>query len=188
LAVFLVFLWYAVGKLSDNGGLRMSKKEMILDQLAVCRNVDSWIKPLSTALEGLNLEEVVWKPNAASNSISEITSHLLFYNDRWLKRFKGEPVGDGPELNSSTFRTLGGLTESSWQHHITELDAGLEAWQRAIEASTEEQLHGSIPEFPEEAVWWEVLSNLCTHNTYHIGQIIYIRKALGNWKIAPDWE
>ncbi|MDN7243420.1 DinB family protein [Planococcus sp. N028] len=166
----------------------MSKKEMILDQLSVCRNMDSWIKPLSTALEGLRLEEVTWKPNEASNSISEITSHLLFYNDRWMKRFKGEPVGESPELNSDTFQTIDGLTEDSWQRHVAKLDAGLEQWQKVIEDSTEEELHGSIPGFPEEAVWWEALSNLCTHNTYHTGQIIYIRKALGNWEIAPDWE
>jgi uncharacterized damage-inducible protein DinB len=166
----------------------MSKKELILDQLALCRNTDSWIKPLSVALEGLHIGDVIWKPNEASNSISEITSHLLFYNDRWMKRFKGEPVGESPELNSSTFQTIEGLTEETWRNHVDKLDAGLAEWQKAIEDSTEEQLHESIPGFPEEAVWWEALSNLCTHNTYHLGQIIYIRKALGNWEIAPEWE
>ncbi|MDR2995752.1 MAG: DUF1572 domain-containing protein, partial [Bacillus cereus] len=30
--------------------------------------------------------------------------------------------------------------------------------------------------FPVSAKWWEVLSNVTTHNAYHIGQIIYIRK------------
>ncbi|WP_255472798.1 DUF1572 family protein [Planomicrobium sp. CPCC 101079] len=79
------------------------------------------------------------------------------------------------------------MTETSWQNHVAALDAGLGEWQRAVEESTEEQLHESIPGFPEEAVWWGALSNLCTHNTYHIGQIIYIRKALGNWEIAADW-
>lgn len=166
----------------------MTKKEMILDQLAVCRNEDSWIKPLSTALKGLKMEEVTWKPNAASNSISEITSHLLFYNSRWLKRFKGEPVGDSPELNASTFQTIKGLTETTWQNHVADLDANLSEWQKAISGSTEEELHRAIPEFRAEAVWWQALSNLCTHNTYHIGQIIYIRKVLGNWEIAADWE
>ncbi|PEO24713.1 DltD domain-containing protein, partial [Bacillus wiedmannii] len=26
------------------------------------------------------------------------------------------------------------------------------------------------------AKWWEILANVTTHNAYHIGQIIYIRK------------
>lgn len=166
----------------------MSKKEMILDQLEVCRNIDSWIKPMSTALSGLSKEDVIWKPTESSHSISEITSHLLFYNDRWLKRFNGETVGESPEKNAWTFKTIEDLSEESWRSHVAEVDAGLEQWQQAIENTTEEQLHNSIPGFPEDAVWWEALSNLCTHNTYHIGQIIYIRKALGNWEIAAEWE
>ncbi|MGI2329469.1 DinB family protein [Planococcus sp. YIM B11945] len=166
----------------------MSKKEMVLDQLAMCRNVDSWVKPLSKALIGLRLEEATWKPNASSNSIGEIANHLLFYNSRWMKRFKGKAVGEAPELNSSTFQTVEGLTEESWQQQVNELDAGLAEWQSAIEASTEEELHAHIPGFPEDAIWWEALSSLCVHNAYHLGQIIYIRKALGNWEIAPDWE
>ncbi|CAM3719690.1 hypothetical protein GCM10009865_04380 [Aeromicrobium ponti] len=39
------------------GNVLMSKKEFLLDQLAVCRNEDSWIQPLRTALKGLSLED-----------------------------------------------------------------------------------------------------------------------------------
>ncbi|MDN7247368.1 DinB family protein [Planococcus shenhongbingii] len=165
----------------------MSKKEFILDQLAVCRNTDSWFKPLSKAIEGLTKEQASWKPNENSHTIAQIASHLLFYNERWFQRFGGEMTDDYPETNASTFKGLIDSSEGSWRELAADLDQSLEKWQQAIKQTSEEKLHSSIPGFPEEAVWWEVLSNLCTHNAYHIGQIIYIRKMQESWTIAEDW-
>ncbi len=164
----------------------MSKKEFLLDQLAVCRNMESWIKPLSMALEGLSVEDVVWRQNDASHTIGEIANHLRFYNERWLKRFKGEPLTENAADNASTFKTVDDLSEKSWQNLVNQLDVGLSNWQQIIQDSTESKLHEHIPTFPEDAIWWEALSALCTHNTYHIGQIIYIRKAQGSWKSKEE--
>ncbi|WP_394138894.1 DinB family protein [Cytobacillus oceanisediminis] len=158
----------------------MSKREFLLDQLAVCRNEDSWIQPLSTALKGLSLEDALWKQNEGSHSIGEIAKHLHFYNERWLKRFREKEVSP-PVENPITF-SAEGFTEMKWQELVQQLDEGLAEWQQEIEAATESKLHEQIPHFPVDALWWGALSNLCTHNTYHIGQIIYIRKAQGSWK------
>jgi uncharacterized damage-inducible protein DinB len=158
----------------------MSKKELLLDQLAVCRNEDSWIKPLSTALKGLSLEDALWKQNEASHSIGDIANHLHFYNERWLKRFREEEVGPAVE-NLTTFSSQD-FTEKEWQNLVQRLDEGLAEWQQEIKDTTELKLHEQISHFPEGANWWGALSNLCTHNTYHIGQIIYIRKVQGSWK------
>ncbi|MGK7379576.1 DinB family protein [Planococcus sp. 1R117A] len=165
----------------------MSKKEFILDQLAVCRNTDSWFKPLSKALEGITAEQAGWKPNGNSHTIAQIASHLLFYNERWIRRFDGEMIDDYPETNASTFENLNEPLEVNWRKLAENIDQSLEKWQQAIKQTSEEKLHSNIPGFPEEAVWWEALSNLCTHNAYHIGQIIYIRKMQESWEIAEDW-
>ncbi len=164
----------------------MSKKEFLLDQLAVCRNTESWIKPLSMALEGLSMEDVLWRHNEASHTIGEIANHLYFYNERWLKRFRGEPLTEIVVNNASTFKPVDNLSDTSWKNLVLQLDIGLSKWQQVIEDSTESKLHERIPTFPVDAVWWEALSNLCTHNVYHIGQIIYIRKAQGSWKSKEE--
>lgn len=163
----------------------MSKKELLLDQLAVCRNDESWIKPLSISLEGLKVEDIIWKQSESLHSILEIVNHLYFYNERWLKRFKGEIPTEIVERNADTFFEID-VTEDSWENLVQKLDEGLANWQQAIEESTESKLHEHIPTFPEEAIWWQAISNLCTHNTYHIGQIIFIRKAQGSWKSVED--
>ena len=165
----------------------MSKKEYVLDQLSVCRNMESWFKPLSMAIDGLTAEQASWKPSEDSNSIAQIASHLHFYNERWLQRFGGQVNDEYPETNASTFEALAEPLEENWQKLASELDMGLKKWQKTIEQATEARLHESIPGFPEDALWWEALSNLCTHNSYHIGQMIYIRKMQGSWAIAEDW-
>lgn len=160
----------------------MSKKELLLDQLEICRNTESWIQPMSVALENLGIKDILWKQNESSHSISEIVYHLYFYNERWLKRFKGEIPTEVVENNASTFREIEHLTNESWQDLVDKYDENLANWQKAIQETTESKLHEQIPTFPEAALWWGALSNLCTHNTYHIGQIIYIRKEQGSWK------
>ncbi len=165
------------------GNISLSKKEFILDQLEVCRNAESWIKPLSIALENLSLEDIMWRQEESSHTIGEIVYHLYFYNERWLKRFKGEIPEEVIESNASTFRGIENFTIKSWLELVNRLDENLANWQKVIMESTEAKLYEQIPNFPVDAEWWRALSNLCTHNVYHIGQIIYIRKAQGSWKI-----
>jgi hypothetical protein len=31
------------------------------------------------------------------------------------------------------------------------------------------------------AEWAPTLGNICTHNAYHVGQIVYVRKLQGSW-------
>jgi uncharacterized damage-inducible protein DinB len=159
----------------------MSKKEFLLDQLEVCRNVESWIQPLSAALENLSLEDISWRQNNFTHTIGEIVYHLYFYNERWLRRFKGEIPIEVIESNASTFREMENLTREDWQELVERLDENLANWQQAINEADESKLYESIPNFPVDAIWWRALSNLCTHNAYHIGQILYIRKAQDSW-------
>ncbi|MNE88931.1 hypothetical protein D3C80_1862880 [compost metagenome] len=46
-------------------------------------------------------------------------------------------------------------------------------WQTIL---AEDSLEAQVTGFPEPAQWWEIISNAATHNAYHIGQIVYIRK------------
>ncbi|WP_033542258.1 DinB family protein [Planococcus sp. CAU13] len=159
----------------------MNKKELLLDQLAACRNEGSWMQPLSIALEGLSSTDAVWRPNAGSHSISEILYHLHHWNERWLKLYLGEKLPPSEESNASTFVHNPFTAAQQWTELVEKLDRGLAEWQQAVEHSSEEKLQERIPDFPEDALWWQALSNLCTHNSYHIGQIIYIRKLQGSW-------
>lgn len=96
-------------------------------------------------------------------------------------RYRGESFPPNLDKNSSTFEQIAEFTEKSWLNSVKSLDQGLGDWQQAIEDSSEDKLDEGIPGFPEDDIWWESISTLCLHNSYHIGQIIYIRKEQGSW-------
>jgi uncharacterized damage-inducible protein DinB len=58
-------------------------------------------------------------------------------------------------------------------------------WQELI---SEEKVEREVNGYPGQVKWWAILGNVSTHNAYHIGQIIYIRKLQNSWKIDAGVE
>ena len=48
------------------------------------------------------------------------------------------------------------------------------AWERAVETADDAKL----------ASWYSTIAHISTHNAYHTGQILYIRKQQGSWDPA----
>ena len=85
----------------------MTTKEFLLDQFTSCYDVNGWFVAMKNTLNNLTAADAVWKPDGADNSIWGILAHLNFYNERYLKRFKGEPVENLDLENSETFAENG---------------------------------------------------------------------------------
>ncbi|NJJ39844.1 DinB family protein [Paenibacillus apii] len=147
-------------------------KDVLSNQLLSNANDPSWHIPFMQAVQDITEDEAFWKPGQDSSSIAELTQHLLYWNETWQTRYRQRrmdavpPVGDNnnsfviPE--NTTFRELS-----------AELLKVLLGWQELL---SEESLEAEVAGFPEPAKWWEIISNAATHNAYHIGQIVYIRK------------
>ncbi|PTX47510.1 DinB family protein [Melghirimyces profundicolus] len=155
------------------------KKELLLDQLAACRDDPSWFPPLSRALKGLTAEEALWREDESMKTIWQIVHHLTFWNERWLSRFMGEPTS-GAVDNNWTFEVKE-VSGEDWQNAVTRLETSLADWQTALSKCADFKLYEPIPDYPEEAPWWGAVSNLCTHHAFHIGQIVRIRQRQGSW-------
>jgi hypothetical protein len=54
---------------------------------------------------------------------------------------------------------------------VKQIDELLKAWEKAIADADETKL----------AKWYSTIAKISTHNAYHTGQIIYIRKMRRNW-------
>ncbi|MGF7015193.1 DinB family protein [Ornithinibacillus bavariensis] len=151
-------------------------KKLLLDQFLANANDPSWYLPFTEAVENLSEEEAFWKPTENSHSIAEIIQHLIYWNETWQIRFKKANVlAVTPiENNDESFvipknRKFTELRE--------QLEVVLLQWQNLL---TEEQLESDVVGFSLSAKWYEVLGNAITHNAYHIGQIVYIRKLQEN--------
>ncbi|MDM5239466.1 DltD domain-containing protein [Bacillus cereus] len=147
-------------------------KDVLADQLLANANDPSWYIPFSDAVKDLSEREAFWKPNEESNCIAEIVQHLLYWNSTWQKRYKESNVNAVPAIgdNNKSFMLSNNQTFEELREKLLEK---LLQWQNLI---NEEKIESDVAGFPVSAKWWEVLANVTTHNAYHIGQIIYIRK------------
>lgn len=152
-------------------------KDVIADQLLANANDPSWYLPFTDSVEGLTETEAFWKPSKDCHSIAEIVQHLLYWNETWQTRYKESNVQAVPPLknNNESFILPANRNFNYLKEHLL---AVFLMWQELL---TEEKMEVEVIGFPEKVKWWEVLGNVTTHNAYHIGQIIYIRKLQKSW-------
>ncbi|MGG1662035.1 DinB family protein [Brevibacillus sp. NRS-1366] len=149
-------------------------KDVLSDQLLANANDPSWYLPFSEAVQNVSEDEAFWKPSEESNSIAELTQHLLFWNETWQTRYIKNDVQAVPSIgdNNKSFIIP---EDESFQGLKARLVEVLLQWQELI---TEEKVECDVNGFVEPVKWWAVLGNVSTHNAFHIGQIVYIRKLL----------
>ncbi|MBY7144825.1 DinB family protein [Virgibacillus sp. NKC19-3] len=143
----------------------MDVKDIFLAQLNTFQE-NTWFVSLRNAIDGLTEEQANWKPNETNNSIFEEVNHLLFYNQRYLNRFKDIP--NERNTDDNTFRNKAAL---DWNEAVQRLNTIMVEWKNVVEASDSDKLEEFAPE----------LAHLTLHTTYHTGQILYIRKLQGSW-------
>lgn len=154
-------------------------KDVISDQLLANANDPSWYLPFSDSIRGLSEDQAFWKPNEESNSIAEIVQHLLYWNQTWQTRYQKSHVDAVPSIgnNNNSFIISENHSFADLKKQLLEV---LLLWQELL---SEEKVESEVNGFSGHVRWWEVLGNVSTHNAYHIGQIIYIRKLQKSWKI-----
>ncbi len=158
----------------------MTSKEILIEQFAACYDENGWFVALKNAVKNLTAEQAVWKTENLDNSIWEILAHLNFYNERYLKRFRGENLAPSDLENSETFAGAATASETDWQKEIEKFDELLGEWRKLLEAADESKF-GQAVSAENSALWASIVSHINTHNAHHGGQIVVIRKLQGSW-------
>ena len=154
----------------------MTQKKIILEQMAACHNKKNWFVPVSDAVSGLRAEQAVWNAGTENHSVMQIVNHLIFWNGRWLVRFKGGIPEKMEGENSATFTG----DKNTWEEALDKLDKILSLWEEVLKKAGETKLQGeAFKGFGDN--WYSVLTQITIHNAYHIGQIVTIRKQQGSW-------
>ena len=146
-----------------------SLKSVLLNQVKTTHNKEDWFVPVNVALKGVTAEQAVWRDGSENHSIGQLANHLLFWNERQIKVFKGEKLVPFNGNNDETFNTF---TKDQWTQTLKKLDDILLELEKIIENADEASLKS----------WAETIGNISTHNAYHTGQIIFVRKLQGSWK------
>jgi uncharacterized damage-inducible protein DinB len=166
--VFVVLLMSLPACAQNQKAPAATLKSILLEQLRTTHNQKEWFVPANTAVQGLTPEQASWKDSSGNHSIGQLTNHLIFWNQEELAKFKGEPPVKFSGNNDETFNSF---DSKNWSAAVQQLDNVLTAWEKAVEVANENKLKA----------WASTIAHIGTHNAYHIGQIIYVRKLQGSW-------
>ena len=143
-------------------------KSILLEQLRSTHNKAEWFVPANTAVEGLTAEQASWTDGKGNHSVGQLVNHLVYWDRRSLQKFKGEPQEKFSGNNDETFNNF---DAKKWDAMVKQLDEVMTDWEKAVENADEAKLKDSYSE----------IAHIGTHNAYHIGQIVYVRKEQGSW-------
>ena len=143
-------------------------KSILLEQLKTTHNIEDWFVPPTIAIAGLTPEQANWKDSSNNHSIAQLTTHLIFWNKQMLDKFEDKKPDD---FNGNNKETFSPVDASSWNETMQSLDSILTAWETAVQNA----------DAPKLSKWYSTIAHIGTHNAYHTGQIIYIRKMKGWW-------
>jgi uncharacterized damage-inducible protein DinB len=149
----------------------MTLRAVLLEQLKTTHNAEDWFVPANIAVAGLTPEQVNWKSGANNHSIGQLTYHILFWDKQTLAKFKGQSPEKFSGNNDDTFNNF---DSKKWQDTVRELDEVMAELEKVVETADDKQL----------AEWASTIAHIGTHNAYHVGQIVYIRKEQGSWDPA----
>ncbi len=148
-----------------------SLKSVLGNQLKTTHDKQEWFVPVNMALQGVSAEQAGWKDGSGNHSIGQLAHHLLFWNERVLLQLKGiEP----PKFDGSNDETFDSFNKTQWEHTVKRLNEVLQEFEQIIGQGDDEFLKS----------WAGTIANVSTHNAYHTGQIIFVRKLQGSWN--PD--
>lgn len=143
-------------------------RSLLLHELHTTHTEADWFVPISVAVDGLTAEQASWQPPAGGHSAGQLTYHLLFWNRRNLERLTGKTSDKFSGNNDETFVKF---DDKQWAETIKQLDQVMTDLEKLVESADDKKL----------ASWATMIGNICTHNAYHVGQIVYVRKLQGSW-------
>jgi uncharacterized damage-inducible protein DinB len=170
-AAFVLLLTFSSTCLAQTKQPPATLRSILLHELHTTHNQADWFVPISTAVDGLTAEQASWQPPNGGHTAGQLTYHLLFWNRLSLQRLKGENSGKFTGKNDETFNKF---DEKQWADTVQQLDQVMTDLEKLVESADDQKLSSIAT----------TIANICTHNAYHVGQIVYVRKLQGSWNPA----
>jgi len=143
-------------------------REVLLAELKSTHDNEDWFVPANIAVKDLTAEQANWTDGKGNHSVGQLAYHIVYWNRQNLARLKGETPEKFSGNNDETFDKF---DSKKWNETVQQLDQVMKDLEKWVETADEAKLKESASTF----------THISTHNAYHIGQIIYVRKQQGSW-------
>lgn len=125
----------------------------------VCGNV---------AMANLTPQQANWSDGKGNHSVGQLAYHMVFWDKYSLAKLRGETPEKYSGNNDDTFTRF---DPKQWNDVVHQFDEAMTSLERMVESASDEQLTKWAPE----------LALVATHNAYHIGEMVMVRKEQGVW-------
>jgi uncharacterized damage-inducible protein DinB len=135
---------------------------------------------LETALKGLPVKLRGKKPKGAEHSVWQLLEHIRIAQ-RDILEFSRNPKHVSPPWPKGYWpATEAPPSASAWNNSLRQAREDLKAMEKLV-ASPKTELLLKIPHGDGQTILREALL-LADHTSYHVGQILLLRRLLGAWK------
>jgi hypothetical protein len=143
-------------------------RSILLDELHSTHDKSDWFVCGDVAVANLTPEQARWTDGKGNHSVGQLTYHLVFWNQRALQNFRGEKP---PKFSGNNDETFNNFDAKQWNDTVRQLDQVMTDLEKTVASASDAQL----------AQWAPTIANISTHNAYHIGEIVMVRKEQGAW-------
>ena len=166
--ILFLILSLSLAAYADDKKPAPTLKSILLEQLRTTHDNKDWFVPANVAVSGLTAEQANWTDGKGNHSIGQLATHLIYWDQLNLTRFEGKTA---PKFSGDNNETFNSFDAKKWDATVKQLDEVMTAWEKAVEAADDAKLKD----------WYSIIAHIGTHNAYHIGQIVYIRRLQGSW-------
>lgn len=124
-------------------------------------NEGIWYASWESAIGGLNARQAAWRPQPDRHSIWQIVNHIMFWQEYSLRQLANDkPSRD--EVDMRNWEEVADLSERAWQATRQRFQTSYQQMLAALRTQPLDRIIYHIP-----------------HESYHIGQIMYLRALQG---------
>jgi uncharacterized damage-inducible protein DinB len=140
------------------------------------------IDPLK-ALEGLTADSAAIIPPKGWHSCWHLLYHIVYWQELMLAALRGEKV-NWPKNNDLSWPSENTLKQSNeWAKLVQKFEEGLIEADKHVEKT---ESFEDLPSWPKVAPFAAIMV-IAQHNSFHMGEIVATRQALGLWP-PPEYK
>jgi uncharacterized damage-inducible protein DinB len=138
---------------------------------------DGWHVSLLDAVEDLTAAQAAWTPAPQRNSIWKIVDHLSLWKEDVARRIAGQPRRPAGWDEEHDWQEVPDATAAAWQASLRRLRDAHARLRGELARRSDADLEAPPPGY--EAPLSAAVRGVIAHDSYHCGQICYIRALQG---------
>ncbi|PZT53999.1 DinB family protein [Paenibacillus silvae] len=132
---------------------------------------------IAKALPDIDAELAGRTHEAMPYTIYQLVKHMHYWQQFMLEHVEGRKPQMPASVNESWPTETGPQDNDAWQADIRAFLSGIDL---AVSIAETAQLNDPLPHFPGETKGG-LLRNIASHNSYHLGEIVLLRRFYGAW-------